>query len=188
MTKAENIILIGGSAGSYSLIISMLESIPVNISSAVIVVIHRNAKYSTQMEKSLSLKLKRPIVPAEDKVMIENNTIYFAAPGYHLLIEPDRTFSLDISDPVNFSRPSIDVIFESAAEVYTNRCTAFLLSGANNDGAYGIKRVEYFGGTSIIQDPLDAIIDTMPSSAITTSSKAKVLKNKEIINYFCSIK
>jgi two-component system chemotaxis response regulator CheB len=188
MPEARDIILIGGSAGSYSLIINILESIPFKISSAIVVVIHRNAKYPTQIEKSLSLKLKRAILPAEDKVIIENNNIYFAPPGYHLLVEPDHTFSLDISDPVNFSRPSIDVLFESAAEVYTDRCTAFLLSGANNDGAYGIKRVEHFGGTSIIQDPLDALIDTMPSSAITTSSKAKVLKNKEIINYFCAIK
>ncbi|MBE8720115.1 chemotaxis protein CheB [Sphingobacterium pedocola] len=188
MAQAEDIILIGGSAGSYGVIVNMLESIPAKISSAIIVIIHRNAKYPTQMEKSLTLKLKRPILSAEDKVTIEGNNIYFASPGYHLLVEPDHTFSLDISDPVNFSRPSIDVLFESAAEVYTTRCTALLLSGANNDGAYGIKRVEFFGGTSIIQDPNDALINTMPNSAITTSSKANVLKNKEIINYFCSIK
>lgn len=188
MALASKIIIIGGSAGAYGLIIEMLESIPTIVAAAIIVVLHRNPKYATQIEKNLSLKLNRDVFLADDKAEIVMNQIYFAPAGYHLLIEPNHTFSLDISDPVNFSRPSIDVLFESAAEVYKKNCTAFLLSGANSDGAYGLKRLEFFGAQTFIQDPDDAIIDTMPNSAIVASEKSQVLTNKQIIDYFCSLK
>lgn len=185
MKKAENIILIGGSAGSYGLILNILDSIPNPISTAICVVIHRNLSISTCMEEELTLKYNRPIVAVEDKMDILENHIYFAPPGYHLLIDPSFTFSLDISEPVNFAIPSIDILFETSAQIFQENCTAFLLSGANNDGANGIRIIDSFKGSTFIQNPKEAVIDVMPDSALKLSSNAKTLTNQEIIKYFC---
>lgn len=188
MDKAQHIILIGGSAGSYNVIVEIIEALPQTFHAAVIVVVHRNPKFRTKIEETLSLKLKRPVAEARDKEDILENNIYFATPGYHLLIEPNQTFSLDISERVQFSRPSIDVLFESAADAYGQNCTAFLLSGANKDGAQGIKHIRSQGGTTYVQSPTDALISVMPESAIRLTDKVKVYNNEEIISYFRNLK
>lgn len=182
---ADKIVLIGGSAGSFMLITEILENLPPQLDYALCIVIHRNPTFNTKIEASLSKKLNRPISSVTDKMEIEYNHIYFAPPGYHLLVEPDRTFSLDSSEHINYSRPSIDVLFETSAQVYRTDCEAFLLSGANKDGAHGLKIVEDFGGKTFIQDPDEAIINTMPISGLQESSTATVLRNQEIIRHFC---
>src|SRR5690606_19754415 len=113
MGKATDVVLIGGSAGSYPLIVDLLEVLPAVFSPAIIVVTHRNPKFASRIEDMLSARFNRPIVQAADKAPIAQGGIYFAAPGYHLLLEPDRTFALDISERIQFSRPAIDVLFES---------------------------------------------------------------------------
>ena len=188
MAKAEHVVVIGGSAGSYNLIVEMLDALPEVFHAAIIVVIHRNAKFKTRIEETLSNRLSKLIVPAADKGEICANAIYFASPGYHLFVEPDYTFSLDISDLVLFSRPAIDVLFESAADVYTQRCTGFLLSGANRDGTLGISHIHKMGGKAFIQNPQDAQITTMPESAISHNGHITVLHNTEILAYFSTIK
>lgn len=185
--RANEIILIGGSAGSYDPILAILDNIPSYISQAMVFVIHRNPKYETQIESSLSERLQRKVISAMDKTPIEPNHIYFAPPGYHLLVEPDYSFALDISETVNYSRPSIDVLFESAAEIYRSRCTAILLSGANTDGGQGVRKVLEFGGKSIVQSPHEAHIDTMPSYALRINPKANELSTADIISYFRSL-
>lgn len=187
MNRAEKIILIGGSAGAYSLITQILEVVPNPIDYAICVITHRNPHYSSDIEQILATKHKRAILIAEDKMEIMRNHIYFAAPAYHLLIEPNYTFSLDISEPINFSKPSIDVLFETCAQIYKENCYAFLLSGSNVDGARGLKTIEDFHGTTFIQDPNDAIIDIMPNSALKILKNTQILSNKEIINYFSSL-
>ncbi|SFT13330.1 chemotaxis protein CheB [Sphingobacterium wenxiniae] len=181
---AKNIILIGGSAGSYPIIIQIIEALPVYFRAAIIVLIHRNARYETHMEETLTKKSGRVISQANDKEPILQNSIYFATPGYHLLVEPGYTFALDSSEPVAFSRPSIDVLFESAADVYQKDCTAFLLSGANKDGANGISHIDQMGGQTFIQSPDEALITTMPLSAIEQSETSTIYSNQEIISYF----
>lgn len=181
---ASEIILIGGSAGSYNLINEILEILPTNLEQAICIVLHRNPSFPTKIETSLSEKLNRPILSVLDKMKIRKNHIYFAPPAYHLLVEPNFTFSLDGSEPINFSRPSIDVLFQTCAQVYGEKCISFLLSGANSDGALGLKAIEDFGGKTFVQDPKDAIMDVMPLAGIQASNKAKVLRNHEIINYF----
>lgn len=188
MVKADHLVVIGGSAGSYNLIVDMLGALPKVFTAAVVVVIHRNAKYKTRIEETLSNRLSKRIIPAADKAVIQANSIYFASPGYHLFVEPDLTFSLDISDLVLFSRPSIDVLFDSAADVYTQRCAGFLLSGANRDGTQGITHIQKMGGQAFIQHPEDALITTMPESAIENNNSIPVLHNPEIIAYFANIK
>lgn len=184
---ASEIILIGGSAGSYNLINEILEILPSNLEYAICIALHRNPSFPTKIETSLSKKLKRPILSVVDKMQIRKNHVYFAPPAYHLLVEPNFTFSLDSSEPINFSRPSIDVLFQTCAQVYGEKCIAFLLSGANSDGAVGLKTIEDFGGKTFIQDPKEAIIDTMPLAGITLSSKANIVRNQEIINYFYAL-
>jgi len=184
MSIAQEIILIGGSAGSYNLILDILDALPPKISAAICIVIHRNPRYDTQIEHSLAQRLQRNVISVVDKTEIQKNGIYFAPPGYHLLIEPDYTFSLDTSDPVNYSRPSIDVLFDTAAEIYTTNCTAFLLSGANHDGGEGLRTIHENGGNVFIQHPEEALIDTMPRYALDVNPTAIVLIQPDIINFF----
>ncbi|SRR5690606_19148345 len=183
-TSAQKIILIGGSAGSYNLIWDILHVLPREISSAICVVIHRNPNFDTQIEASLSRRLERNVISVVDKTEIRNNNIYFAPPGYHLLIEPDLTFSLDSSEPVNYSRPSIDVLFETTAEIYGKNCMAFLLSGANTDGGKGLMSIDANGGKIFVQDPEEAAIDTMPKYALEINPNAKILSKAAIIDFF----
>ncbi len=184
---ANHIIVIGGSAGAYELIVDILDHLPASFAAAIVIVLHRNSKYETKIESSLSKRLNREVISIKDKYPILANSIYFAPPGYHTLVEPDHYFSLDVSEPVQFSRPSIDVFFESVAEVYGPKAIGFLLSGANNDGANGFKALLDAGATCYVQDPSDAVIDTMPKSGIASSKNVKILSNEEIVNYFNSI-
>lgn len=188
MERAEEIIVVGGSAGSYGPILDILEILPAMVSQALCFVIHRNPNYETRIESSLSQRLNKSIISVMDKTDIKKNHIYFAPPGYHLLVEPDHTFSLDTSDPVNYSRPSIDVLFETAAEIYQKNCTAILLSGANTDGTRGITKVIEYGGKAFIQNPKEAKISTMPECAIRLNPKAIVRSTSEILAYFVNLK
>ncbi|MBL1411326.1 chemotaxis protein CheB [Sphingobacterium faecale] len=182
--KKDNIVLIGGSAGSLLLITEILENLPARLDYALCIIIHRSSTFSSEIEKSLSIKLNRPVIAITDKTPIKNGIIYFAPPGYHILIDPPGTFALDSSEHVNYAKPSIDVLFESCAQIYGQYCTAFLLSGANADGARGLKAIEEFGGKTFIQNPSDALIETMPISGIQESRLSTILKNQDIIRYF----
>ena len=183
-SKGLNIIAIGGSAGAYEIIVEILENLPEYFNAAIIVVLHRNSKFETKIETSLSKRLNREVISIKDKFPILENNIYFAPPGYHTLVEPSNIFSLDISEPVQFSRPSIDVFFESLAEVNGKNTVAILLSGANNDGTNGFKTLLEHGATCYVQDPEEATIDTMPKSALAVSDKIQKLSNKQLIEYF----
>ena len=119
----------------------------------------------------------------EEKEEMLPATIYIAPPNYHLLIENDHTFSLDASEKVNFSRPSIDVTFESAAEVFKENIVCLLLSGANSDGSAGLKIVKEFGGAALVQDPDSAVVSFMPESAIANVEVDAVLKSSEMSEY-----
>ncbi|SJN32667.1 Putative chemotaxis protein-glutamate methylesterase [Sphingobacterium sp. JB170] len=188
MVKAKKIILIGGSAGAYELMIEIFNALPKMFKAAIVVILHRNERFSTQIEETLSQQLGREIHQAADKEEISGGNIYFAPPGYHLLIEPNYVFSLDVSERVQFSRPSIDVLFETAAEVYRNKCTAFLLSGANKDGSDGLQFVHALGGNAIVQLPENARMSFMPKHAIHSNEKFEIYSNTQIIMFFKSLK
>ncbi|MBD1433869.1 chemotaxis protein CheB [Sphingobacterium sp. DN00404] len=188
MEKANEVVLVGGSAGSYTLITDMMAALPETFSPAIIIVIHRNPRFTTKIEDTLSTRLQKEVVQAADKAAILKGGIYFAAPGYHLLVEPDKTFSLDISERIHFSRPSIDVLFETAADVFLDRCTAFLLSGANQDGTDGIRQLQRMGAKVIVQSPTEASISTMPKHAIEASERVDIYSNRQILSYFRNLK
>lgn len=190
MNKSEKkeLVIIGGSAGSLSVLMQIIKLLPDDFILPLVIVIHRQRNVLSEFTKILIQTFKnKKIAEPDDKDPIDRGVIYVAPQNYHLLIEGDNTFSLDYSEAVKFSRPSIDVTFESAASVYKNRLTAILLSGANNDGTAGLKSVAENRGTVIAQTPETAEFPAMPGSAIASVTGIRVLDPFEIGAYLNSV-
>lgn len=165
MTASPSILLIGGSAGSLEVLLELIASIRSAKSYAIVVIIHRKSPESRLVEVIQS-RTRLQVKEAEEKEPILPGIIYIAPADYHLLIEADRTFSLDYSEKVNYSRPAIDVSFEMAADVFKQGTAAILLSGASADGASGMQLIASAGGRTIVQDPETAVVGFMPQSAL----------------------
>jgi two-component system, chemotaxis family, protein-glutamate methylesterase/glutaminase len=159
------LLLIGGSAGSLDALLQFLPSLPVLSGLAIVVVLHRRSGESL-LPELLADRTAWAVKEAEDKEVIDAGTIYLAPADYHLLVERNKTFSLDYSEKVNYSRPSIDVTFESAADVYGAAVMALLLSGANQDGTEGLKKIKEAGGYVMVQNPVEAVVSYMPQHAL----------------------
>ena len=142
---------------------------------------HRKRNFASEIENLFARNSMMKLQEIGDKDKISKNTIYVAPANYHVLIEGDGHFALDVSEPVWFSKPSIDITFESAAETYKNKCTAILLSGANQDGAAGLLKLRDAGSLTIAQDPADAELPEMPQEAINLNAADYVLNTLEII-------
>ena len=178
--QRSEILLLGGSAGSFKLIFNIIKNFEVDLDKSVIIVIHRKKNFFSDIEKLFSENSRIPFKEITDKDKITKNTIYIAPANYHALIEKEKTFSLDVSEAVWFSRPSIDVTFESAAEIYRDKCTAILFSGANEDGAEGLLKLRNYGSLTIVQDPQEAEMPQMPLAAIQMKAADYVLSVKDI--------
>ena len=161
-----SMVILGGSAGSLTVLLEVLEGLEV-LDFPIVLVIHRRAQKESLLPQLLQQHTTKKVVELEDKLSLENNVIYVAPPDYHVLFEDRNQVALDVSAKVNFSRPSIDVIFKSAAEIYGENLLVVLLSGANSDGAEGVQHVKKSGGKVWIQDPLTAEMDYMPLQALT---------------------
>jgi two-component system chemotaxis response regulator CheB len=157
--------VIGGSAGSLDVLLKVLPDLNVNLSFPIIIVVHRKHGADSLLPALLSGRTKLKVKEAEEKDRLLPGYIYVAPSDYHLLIENNRTFSLDYSEKINYSRPAIDVTFESAALVYRDKLVCMLLSGSNSDGVKGLNAVKAFEGTAVIQDPLSAQSAYMPAQA-----------------------
>ncbi len=181
--KQCDALIIGGSAGSLDVLFQVLPLINTDITFPIIIVLHRKAGNDDVLTRLLSFKTKMKVTEIEEKEKIREATIYIAPSDYHLLIEKDRTFSLDHSEKVNYSRPSIDVTFQSAAEVYKDKLVCLLLSGSNIDGIEGLKKVKYFGGEVIIQNPESATMPFMPSQAELNVDVDEILPIGMMANY-----
>ncbi|TWV96832.1 chemotaxis protein CheB [Chitinophaga pinensis] len=164
MNNRFDVIVIGGSAGSLLVLTEILDALPHQLAPPVVIVLHRLRNVQSEMGRLLSSR--RKIVEPEDKEPVREHCIYLAPQNYHLMVEAERTFMLDYSELVNYSRPSIDVTFSSIAEVYGARTLGILLSGANKDGAEGLCQIMAAGGTGLVQDPRTASFDAMPQAAI----------------------
>lgn len=173
-------VIIGTSAGGLFALSTLLEALPLTFPLPIIVVQHRSKDERTLLEEVLSQKCNIKIKQADEKERIENGTVYFAPPDYHLLIEQNHTFSLSSDARVNYSRPSIDVLFETAAYAYKDKLLAIILTGANHDGAAGIKIIREQGGATIAQNPLNALYPIMPKAAIDTGYIQYILDLNEI--------
>jgi len=178
--KNAEILVMGCSAGGFSIIYDLVLNFPNNFPLPVLIVIHRSSKYKSFIEEQLNLNGKLKVKMAEDKEQMKRGVVYFAPPDYHLLVEEDGSLSLDYSEPIHFCRPSIDATFQSAADVYEEKVIAVLLSGANEDGADGIAYVAELNGLTVVQDPDIAEIGTMPQAAIEKTSVDLILNNLQI--------
>lgn len=170
-----DIFLIGGSAGSIAVLIQVLPDVKPDVAFPIVVVLHRKPYPQSALDELLSASSRMPVVDAEDKTELENGKIYLVPADYHLLFENERTISLDASEKINYSRPSIDVTFESAARVFGNKSAALLLSGANADGVEGLRNILKNQGKIFVQDPLTAEVDFMPRKAIEAFPNVKIL-------------
>jgi two-component system chemotaxis response regulator CheB len=152
-------IVIGSSAGGLPALLNLFKNLPVDFPLPIIIVQH----------------------------LLDGNDSYLAPPGYHLLIEDDHTLSLSMDPRVNFSRPSIDVLFESAAFVYEERCIGIILTGASSDGSQGLKKIKAKGGLTLVQDPKNAEFSEMPMAAINALEVDHICTIEEISDFMKSI-
>ncbi len=179
----DNIFLIGGSAGSLKVLLEVLPQLHDDLKFPIIIILHRKGYTDSQLEFLLRTKTNLKVIEPDDKDLLEAGCIYIAPPDYHLLIETDQTISLDFSEKLNFSRPSIDVTFSSAAKVFKENTFALLLSGANADGVAGLNFVKTNNGTTLVQNPITAEVNYMPLQAITQSKIDFVLNPDEIATF-----
>ncbi len=164
--KRDKLLVIGGSAGSLHVILSVLSALGKGYPIPVLVVLHRNNIFESSLEELMAVRTNAVIKEVEEKDAILPGVIYLSPADYHVLIENDHTFSLDYSERVNYSRPSIDVTFRSAAEAYGEGVIALMLSGGNADGAEGMRDIKQRGGMTIVQDPLTAEVPYMPQQVL----------------------
>lgn len=168
-------IVIGASAGALEALSVILPALPADFRLPIMVVVHIPPDKRSVLAELFRAKCHLNVVEVEDKEPILGGTVYFAPPDYHLLVEANRTLALSSDEPVLFSRPSIDVMFETAAEAYGAGLIGIVLTGANSDGALGLKAVTKAGGVAIVQDPDEAFQSAMPQAAINAVSSARIL-------------
>lgn len=158
----------------------LLPLIPADFALPIVIVQHLHPSQDRFYVEFLDQVCLVEVREAEEKEPIMPGVVYFAPPNYHLLIETDRTFSLSVDEKVNFSRPSIDVLFETAAETYGAGLIGIILTGASKDGALGLRRIKENGGLAIVQDPATAQFPVMPSAALAETEVDHVLTVAEI--------
>lgn len=174
------VVVIGGSAGSLTVLTGIIGALPVPLAAKIIIVLHRKNTNDVILAALLSRKTTLPVREVEDKDELLPGCIYLAPPDYHLLIETPDSFSLDSSDRVHYSRPSIDVTFISVADMFGASVIGILLSGSNSDGAKGLEYIKHRGGTTLAQDPLTAEFAFMPQQAINLHCVDRVIDGKEL--------
>ncbi|MEO5947840.1 MAG: chemotaxis protein CheB [Chitinophagaceae bacterium] len=180
MKKKYELIVIGGSAGSFQVILKLVSQLDKGFDIPVLIITHRSRGNDTQLIDILNEKTSLRVKEAEEKELILPGCIYVCPPDYHLLIEKDKTLSLDYSEKVHYARPSIDVTFQCVADIYKEKSIAVLLSGANGDGAEGLYCIHQQGGVTIVQDPKNAEVPLMPQRALELFTADYIIEAKEI--------
>jgi two-component system, chemotaxis family, protein-glutamate methylesterase/glutaminase len=176
-------VLIGASAGALGALSAILPALPAGFRLPLIVVVHVPSDKRSMLAELFQAKCRIPVREAEDKEPINPGTVYFAPSDYHLLVETEKSLSLSSDEPVLFSRPSIDVLFESAADSYGSALIAIILTGANQDGAKGMRAVAEAGGITLVQNPDGAFASAMPEAAIEMCPGARVMSLDAIAAY-----
>ena len=186
-TERIDLVVIGGSAGAIEVLSQSVLHLPKRLAPAIAIVIHMAQDARAMLPEILSGPQRPPMKLAEDKEPVAAGTVYFAAPGYHLLIESERTFALSVDEPEHFSRPSIDVLFESAADAYGPRLAGVILSGANTDGAAGLRAIADAGGVTIVQSPDTAEAETMPLAALNACPHSYLVDAQALGQWLASL-
>ena len=176
-------VVIGASAGALDALSALLPMLPRDYPMPLFAVVHLPPDKKSMIASLLAAKCQIAVQEAEDKEVIHSGRAYFAPPDYHLLVEADNRLSLSSEEPVLFSRPSIDVLFESAADVYGAGLVGIILTGANSDGASGLKAVMAAGGTGLVQRPDRAYSEAMPQAAVAACPNARSMSIEEIGAY-----
>ena len=183
MADQAKAVVIGASAGALEALSVILPALPAGFRLPLIVVVHVPPDKRSMLAELFQAKCRIPVQEAEDKEPISAGTVYFAPSDYHLLVETEKSLSLSSDEPVLFSRPSIDVLFESAADAYGSALIAIILTGANEDGAKGMKAVAEAGGVALVQNPGGALASAMPEAAIKMCPGARVMSLDAIAVY-----
>jgi two-component system chemotaxis response regulator CheB len=173
-------IVIGGSAGALAVVRTILAAIQEPPALPLVVVLHVREGRQSLLAEVLASGAALPVKEPEDKQLLEAGSVYIAPPGYHLLIEDERSLALSIDAPEHYSRPSIDVLFESAARVFGPALLAVLLSGASADGAQGLVAVARAGGLTLVQDPATSNHSAMPAAGLARLTPTMVLGPAEL--------
>ena len=179
-------VAIGGSAGALHALTTILRDVPPSFSPSIFITVHIPSDRN-MLADVLQAKCRIPVREAEDKEPVCAGTAYIAPPDYHLLIERAGTIALSSDEPVCFSRPSIDVLFESAADIYGPSLVGIVLSGANADGAHGLKTIQDAGGMAVVEDPSHAYAAAMPEAALRACSEARVFSLDQLATFLKSL-
>ena len=168
------LIVIGGSAGSFTQVNNILCALPKNFNIPIVLCLHRLRFQTSKLEETLNLKSNIKVKEIEDKEILENNKVYIAPANYHLLFDGERV-CLSNDELVKFSRPSIDVAFDTASQIYKHKMLAVLLSGANADGAEGLLKAKQRGSYTVVQDIKEAGVKIMPQAALDLNAETSIL-------------
>jgi two-component system chemotaxis response regulator CheB len=182
-SKRYKAVIIGGSAGSFSVVSKILSKLDPAFPIPVIICMHRLKHVRSGLVEALNLRSKIKVLEPYDKERIGENRAYLAPSNYHLFIEFDNTFHLSTEAALNHSRPAIDYTFSSAAYTYRDKALGIILTGANKDGAKGLKDIHDKNGTTIIQDPASCDIDTMTKAALKLFEPDHVMTPEMIADY-----
>lgn len=186
LIKQVECVVIGASSGGLDVLIKLLQALPVHYQIPTVAILHQRPNRSSGVPEMLSKYTHMTVQEPEDKQGIEPGHFYVAPPNYHLLIDPERVFSLSIDAPLNFCRPSIDMAFQSAAEVYRDALVGCVLTGANSDGGQGARYIKDHNGHVLVQNPKQATVDSMPLAAIAAADVDDILDIEDIAKRLAS--
>ncbi len=180
-------IVVGVSAGGFEALNTILPALPADLTLALLIVQHRPADADSYMTESLNKKCAITVKEADEKELIMPGVAYMAPANYHMLVELERTISLSTSPPVGYSRPSINVLFETAADAYGAELVGMVLTGANSDGAHGLKVIVEHGGLAVVEDPESAAEKNMPLAALKCVKRGHVLRLEQIAPFISKL-
>jgi two-component system chemotaxis response regulator CheB len=181
-------IVIGASAGGIDAMLIILSAIPADFQLPIVLILHLPSGAESRLPELVAHHAKISAKEAFDKEKLERGVIYIAPSNYHLLIDPDRCFSLSAEEPLNYSRPSIDILFQSAADAFGEELVGVLLTGANEDGVQGLKAIQRQGGYTLVQDPKTAVARTMPDAALKSMRPDGLMTLNEIGDFLAKLK
>jgi len=180
-------VVMGVSSGGMQAMKVLFSQLPKHFPAPIIVVQHIGAHSDSTWISILNNNCKLTIKEADEKEVIKKGFVYIAPPNYHLLVEKDKTFSLSVDEKVNFARPAIDVLFETAAEAYNDKLIGVILTGSNHDGTQGMKKIKEYGGLTIAEDPATATSPFMPASAINAMQPEHIVSLENIVDLLINI-
>lgn len=180
-------IAIGLSSGGMDALKSLFAALPEDFSVPIIIVQHLSPRSDSQWIEIFDERYDIEIKEAEEKEKIRKGTVYLAPPNYHLLVEKDESFSLSIDERVSYARPAIDVLFETAADVFGDKLVGIVMTGSNHDGAAGLQRIKQCGGLTIVQDPQTAFSSFMPQEALDRVQPHRILDLQGILQFLKSL-